>query len=417
MKPRARLLAGISVFWFGLSMLFDGLNALVIPDQLLEFTGERHKATLLGLITFIGIAIGMLVQPVAGAISDRLRIRRGRRDVIVVGAAVILLALVLLDTAWGLAALIGAYILVQFGAGIAQAAQQGFIPDVVPSEQRGIASGLKGLMDLMGAMLGFVVLGALLSDGGTRSALVAIAAVVLFTLVITVVLVRERPLQVPAPVRRLSLPEIFRVDLQRHRFFAILVGSRFLFLLGTYAVGRFFLYYVTDRLGLDPDRAPEQAGVILGALALTTGVAAVPAGWAADRVGRIPIMVAGALVSAFGVILLIPASSNMAILLGGVLMALGSAGFAAANWAFTADLVPANEAARFMGIANFGTAGAAAATGLFGPLMDASEYVVDGAGYPVLFAAASVAMISSALVLKLVNTEQVRQGQPGLVGD
>jgi hypothetical protein len=42
---------------------------------------------------------------------------------------------------------------------------------------------------------------------------------------------------------------------------------------------------------------------------------------------------------------------------------------------------------------------------------------VDGAGFPVLFATASAAMVSSALVLRSLHTQQVRQGQPGLVGD
>jgi hypothetical protein len=44
-------------------------------------------------------------------------------------------------------------LLVQVAASVAQAAQQGFIPDVVPPERRGTASGLKGFMDVGGALL------------------------------------------------------------------------------------------------------------------------------------------------------------------------------------------------------------------------------------------------------------------------
>lgn len=399
MIGRLRKLIGISVFWLGLSMLFDGLNTLVLPDQLLHFTDDRQRATALGLLTFVGLGVGVLVQPLAGALSDRLRPRRGRSGVIAAGVGLILASLVLFDAAWSLPALVGAYVMVQVAAAVAQAAQQGFIPDLVPPPQRGTAAGLKGLMDLGGAMVGFVVLGALLGGAGVRPALMAIGVVLVATLVLTFVLVREPKL--PAAVIPVRLPSLdaYRIDLDRHRAFVWLVISRFLFLLGTYAVGRFFLYFITDRLELDSDRAAQQAGALLGVLALLTALTAVPAGWAADRLGRTPVMVAGAVLSAVAVLLLIPANSGPAILLAGGLMAVGSAGFAAANWAYTADLVPAREAARFMGIANVGTGGAAAAAGLLGPLMDLADGVAAGAGYPFLFVACALAFVASAVAL------------------
>ena len=62
--------------------------------------------------------------------------------------------------------------------------------------------------------------------------------------------------------------------------------------------------------------------------------------------------------SAAGVLLLATASYMPVILLSGTLMALGSAAFASVNWALTIDLTPPAEAARFLGLANIGTAGA-----------------------------------------------------------
>src|SRR5436309_13533086 len=90
---RVRMLAGISVFWLALSMLFDGLNTLVLPQQLLGFTDRASRATTLGLLTFAGLLLGMLVQPVAGLVSDRLRPRWGRRGTIALGGLLILLSL------------------------------------------------------------------------------------------------------------------------------------------------------------------------------------------------------------------------------------------------------------------------------------------------------------------------------------
>src|SRR5207248_173215 len=172
-----------------------------------------------------------------------------------------------------------------------------------------------------------------------------------------------------------------------------------LFLLATYAVGRFFLLFVAARLALDPSRAAQEAGTLLAGLALVTVISAPPAGWAADRFGRLPLMLAGAALSAVGVLLLLVAGSAGQILLFGGLMAVGSAAFAGANWALTADLAPPEEAGRFLGLANVGTAGAAAAAGLFGPLVDWTNGVAAGAGFTALFVGSGLTFLASASAL------------------
>jgi Na+/melibiose symporter-like transporter len=301
--------------------------------------------------------------------------------------------------------LILGYLAIQVAASIAQAGQQGLMPDQVPASQTGIASGLKGFMDIGGAMLGFILIGQLLGSGSTVLALGAMGVSLFLIYLLASVLNKEDRYRLQAgserrPARLISLREAFRLDLVRYGSFAWLVASRFLFLLATYIVGRFLLYFVAERLGLSSDQAAEQAGSLLAGLALITVLGSPLAGWAADRLGRVPLMRAGAVLSALGVLLLIKASSAGQILAFGALMSLGSAAFASASWAMTADLAPSGEAARFFGLANFGTAGAAAAAGLFGPLVDWTNRISPGAGYPLLFVVSAFIFLSSVLVLK-----------------
>lgn len=397
---RARLLVGISVFWLALSMLFDGLNTLVLPAYLLGAADETTRATTLGLITFAGLLLGLLVQPIAGAFSDRLRPRWGRRGMIALGVLLTLAALGLLGAARGLALILVGYLLVQAAASVAQAAQQGFIPDLAPPKLRGAAAGLKGFMDLAGAILGFAVLGALLQGQDTGPALLAVAAVLVVTAALALVLVREPRDHAQSSPARVTLGDAFRIDVRRHRTFVQVVAARFLFLLGTYAVGRFLLYFVADRLRLDPGSAAETAGGLLAGLALLTALGGPLAGWASDRFGRVPLMLVGAALSTAGILLLTVASSGALIFVFGSLMALGSAAFASANWALTADVTPEGEGARFFGLANIGTAGAAAVAGLFGPLVDWGNASAPGMGYTALFVVAGLACAASALALR-----------------
>lgn len=399
---RVRQMLGISVFWIALSMLWDGVTNLVLPDHLVAFTSEANRATVLGLVSSVGLLAGMLIQPLAGMFSDRMRHRWGRRGSIALGALAILGSLALFSMTRSVLAVLLGFVVLQMALSAAQAAQQGLIPDLVPRVQRGTAAGLKGLMDLAGSMLGFMLLGWMLSKGTLASALLVGTGVVVLTLLLTIVMVREPKrdgLEQAGPLR-LTLADAFRLDWKSHRAFVWLVIARFLFLLGTFGVGRFLLLFVAYRLGINPARAEDETAALFSVLLLITALASPLAGWLADRLGRVPVMMVGALLSMAGTFLLILAASPWQMVLFGGLMALGSAGFASANWAMTADLAPPGEGARFFALANFGTAGAAAAAGLFGLLVDGANATSPGLGYVSLLIAAGLSMALSALALR-----------------
>jgi MFS family permease len=190
------------------------------------------------------------------------------------------------------------------------------------------------------------------------------------------------------------------LELTQQSAFKRLLLARFLFLLGIYAIGRFLLYFVAQRLGLDPNQAAEQAGTILAALAFVTILASPLTGWLADRIGRLPLMIAGAIFGAISALLLIVARNEVQILLFGSLMSLGSAAFAGGSWAMLADLVPKAESARYFGLANFSTAGSTAAAGMLGPFIDWFERISPGDGYSLLFIVSALAFLASILPLK-----------------
>jgi MFS family permease len=410
MLRRMRLLVGISVFWLALSALSDGVNTLVLPLQLSVYSGANNQATFLGLLTFIGLLVGAFVQPIAGAFSDRIKPLLGRKGFIAIGLLLSLGSLVFFTMAKNIIGIMTSYLAIQVSASIAQAGQQGLLPDLVNEHQRGLASGLKGFMDLTGAMLGFVLLGQLLGSGQSLMAMGAIAALLIFTYIIALLLTPEDRSNKEVVVKTTAIPlrEIFRLDLTRQTDFVRLILSRFLFLLGIYSTGRFLLLFVANRLGLSENQAAEQAGNLLAGLALITILASPFTGWLADRIGRVPLMIAGALLSAISASMLIWAGSANQILLSGGLMSIGSAAFTGGSWALIADWVPKDASARFFGLANFSTAGAAAAAGLFGVLIDGVERVSPGMGFSGLFILAALAFVLSILPLKKFLLKEVK---------
>jgi MFS family permease len=153
-----------------------------------------------------------------------------------------------------------------------------------------------------------------------------------------------------------------------------LIVARFLFLFATYGVGRFLVLLVADRLGRDPGDALGDAAGLLALFTLATAASAVPVGWLADRRPRREIMVAGAVVAAIGIAVLVPPVGLLGLVIGGLFMSFGTAAFVTANWAATTTLVGRDDAGRLMAIANLGTGAAAAAAGVLGPLIDAAGF-------------------------------------------
>ena len=367
-------------------MVADAVPTILLPHRVAVEGGD---ASALGLMALAVLAVAALAQPLAGALSDRI----GRRPIAFAGTTIAVVGLGLLALPGG--AFIGATVTL-VGVSAAQSAQQALLPDRVGPSWRGRAGGLKGLFDVGGAFLGFVVLAAFLAAGRPDLA-IGVLVVALVASVAAGLLLLDRDTDPPTREATQALERGVSSSLYR------IVAARFLFLVGIYGVGRFLLLYIADRGGLSPDAAGAQASGLLALLALTTAVASLPGGWLTDRVGRLLPMTAGGALAAAGIGLLAVASTVDAMVLPGLLMALGSALFGAASWAALTDLAPPDRAGRLLGFANLGTVGAAAAAGLLGLLIDA-------AGFGTALGVAAVASLAGGL-LPVVGAGRVHIGQ------
>jgi MFS family permease len=180
---RRGLLVGVSVLWVPLAFLFDGVTTLVLPLRV------GPEAGTIGAVSFVGLAIGALLQPFAGRLSDLVRTRLDRRGFIVVAAAPAVLGMWLLVGTAGLAAALAGYVLVQAGAAAIQAGQQTLIPEHVMPGRQGRAAGLKVAFDVGGAFVAFSVLGALLAGGELLATGLAITAAVALGIAVLLALV------------------------------------------------------------------------------------------------------------------------------------------------------------------------------------------------------------------------------------
>jgi len=398
----------INIFSLSLMVLWLPLNVLVLPDRVDATTSSALRGTALGLITFFGVGIAAVVQPLAGRMSDLSHLPDIRRPFIVAGVACDVPCLFLLWWAPDVVWLLVAYVLLQVGSNVAQAAFQALIPDLFKPADRGLASGVKNGLTVVGAAVGLIGV-TIIPQGDRKLWVFAFLALGLIAgAVLTVLWVPRVPPLSPvqrqkAAGARQGVGELVQtyVGPLRHSAFGLAVAAQFLFLLGAYAVQRFLRYYLKDRFGLT--HISGSFGVALVAVILVGIAAAVLAGHLSDRVGRRPVLEASVIATVVGLVGFAVAPSLTVVAIAGCLMALGVGAFFAVNWALLSDHIPEGRGARFYGVANIATAGASALAGLFGPIVDLTNAVIPAGTYAITFGLAALISLTSLWPLRRMH--------------
>ena len=398
----------LNAYWLGLSFMWNSIHPILLPAVLLNYVPDAKKNTYLGLLTFAGLIIAMLVQPISGALSDRWRSRFGRRrPLAALGTLFDFVFLSALAWGGGLLWLFIGYVGLQFSSNIAHGPMQGLMPDRVPRSQMGAASSLRTFMDMLSLVLASLLAGRLL-DPITRDPAPVMLVVMSFLAVaasITFFGVREEPTLEWIRTDWKSFLDPFRIDFRQNSSYWWLIAERMLFLLGIYGLQVFAQYYLQDVLRV-PD-PPKQTGDLLAALTITMIILILFAGWLTDKYGAKRILVIGTLVAAGGMLLMLLAIDVRGLTIFGSVLGAGIGLFLTSNWALANSLAPQEEAGKFLGLTNLATAGSAALARLEGPVLDWLNAMWPGAwiGYKGLFIFGAVSMLLSLFFLRRIHVK------------
>jgi Na+/melibiose symporter-like transporter len=399
-----------NTYWVGLSFMWNSLHVILLPVILLRFTPEGMKNTYLGGLTFFGLIIAMVLQPISGAISDNWHSKWGRRrPLILIGTLFDFLFLFLLGWAGGLVWVFIGYLGLQFSSNIAHGPAQGLLPDLIPEDRIGKASGIKNFMDMSGIIVASLVVGNMLGpqNENVNAVLLVIMAVLAVFTAITLIWAKEKPSTGEGPKTAApSLREQLRVDFRGNKPFFWMIGHRLLFLVGIYALQSFIFYYVQDFLQA-PDAA-KTTGNLTATLGVLLVITALAGGWLTDRFGSAAMTITAGVLASIGYLLLLIVHDVNLLTWVGVLIGAGMGFFLTANWALANRLAPRGESGKFMGLTNLATAGAAALARLEGPGIDFFNNASKGAwyGYKGMFIFAAVCTVASLLLLSKIKLQK-----------
>lgn len=377
--------------------------------------------------------------------------------------------------------LLGLVILLMISSNTAHGAQQGLIPDLVPESLRGRASAIKAIMEVpLPLILVAFTIGRMIAAGNLWTAIFVLMGVLILTMVLTMFAPESAPKENPLAlnwepfIRLVSMTALFTlvilgtgwlirllqktlVDLDSIVLESLILGvagvlamsiaigvgviisvrmsigslaastrksfswwvvNRLAYLVGSTNLASFAVFFLQGRLGYAREEAAGPASQMLLFVGVFILLTAFPSGWLADRLGNKPLVAASGIIAVVGTIVTIASPTLSFIYVGAVLVGIATGLFYTANWALGTQLVPPDEAGRYLGISNLAGAGAGAVGAYIGgPIAD--YFTVNfpqtpGLGYVLLFAIYGTMFLLSVLVLRNIqvpNTQIIRPDQ------
>jgi MFS family permease len=348
----------LSIYWLGITTIWGGLDGVVIPRRLEELDPD-FAGRLQAIINSVGVIAPIVVQPTIGVISDHTISRWGRRKpYILIGTFFDVILLFAFATSNSFLAMVAFYFLLQVSSNFAQGPFQGYVPDLVPARQVGMASGFMGSMIVLGRIVGTGVatIGLTVFDS-FFFATIGLGVVEAVTMVVLVSTIDEGT---AAPPRRQSWVRValsaWGTDLLKERSVLWLLAVRALFLGAVAAPLSYAFFYFLRSHDMTTDDATTMVFIGTGIVGISTLLATIPAARISDRVGRRPVIWAATAIGAVGLtgVALAPtAELGIALLIP---FGIATGAFLSVDWALMTDVIPKHTSGRYMGILNVGTA-------------------------------------------------------------
>jgi MFS family permease len=372
---------------------------VLLPEQAQDLD-RASKTLLLSVVMGAGALAALVTNPIAGALSDRTTSRWGRRHPWTVGGAVLgACGLAILAAAPDAVVMMAGWFVAQAGLGVMLATLTAALPDRVPAAQRGALGGLIGISQMLGTVIGALVVTVLVT--GLASGYLACGVLVVLGALAFTLFTPDDVLP-PGLVPRRTVGDTLRklwVSPRRYPDFGWAWSMHFLINLGNALGTLYLLYFLQDGAHYHD---PQTGLLILMAIyGVALAIAGVVCGTASDRSGkRKRYAISAAAIMAVAALVLVISPTWTAALFAAPLLGLGFGTYWSAAPAVLTQVLPAaSDRAKDLGVINVATA-----LPLVVAPMIAGIVLYTWHSYPALFALSGVATVAGGLAVLRIRS-------------
>jgi len=290
--------------------------------------------------------VGSFLQPVTGALSDRARTRWGRRKPFMLLLLPVAVGFLLLMAHPPTPIVVAVFVLGPLLLGMGVIAYEVLLPDTVVEEQRGLANGVNRALGFVGGII-FLILAAQAWQSQQWLVFLFVAAALTLGLAVTLFGVREPP--PPVTLANMPLrwrPSQYLSSVFQYRDATIYILAYFFFWLGLGGITPFVTRFANE----DLDVPQNETFILLLAAMVSTLVAAVPAGWLGDRLGKKLVMSWGLALFSVFVLAGSQAQDMQQVVVLLVLVGLAQAVPTALAYPLFTELIPARRMGELTGL-------------------------------------------------------------------
>ncbi|MGH3714028.1 MAG: MFS transporter [Micromonosporaceae bacterium] len=388
---------------FGWLMPLFAAAQVLLPKQASQISPGNAEAVV-GAVTIVAAVVTIVVNIAVGALSDRTLATRGRRQIWVLGGALVAGGFLATQgfqaTVLGMVAVWG---MVQIGLSSMSAALTAAVPDDVPVTQRATVSSYWSIATSAGPLVGIALVGLVITgviSGYVAMAVFCVLLAVPFGLGTRGIALRreERP---PVSVGSV-LAGIVRP--LKHADFAWAWSGRFFIQLSNALVQVFLWLFLKDRVHVDADIWTFYASGIYTVAAV---LIAIPVGRYSDRtMRRKRLVVISSVLQGVAAVVMIVSPTIPGLIVGAALLGLGWGSYAAVDQALITQVLPHPEdRGKDLGVINIANNLPYVLAGALGGVV-ISGFGRDTLGYPVLFTLSLLAALVAALTVRPIKSVQ-----------
>ncbi|HIM82058.1 MAG TPA: MFS transporter [Dehalococcoidia bacterium] len=398
----------LNAFGVGINGFYLAIDTVVLPVLVLILAPEALKNTYLAALGLSGLLVAGVIQVIVGRLSDRTRSPLGRRVPYLLGGSVLIclgmVGIGLAPTFWLLFAV---WLFIQANINVSYGPYQALIQDLVPGARTGVASAFKILADVVGGVafikistvfMGQYAFGDSIEWLWITLGVLGINLLVAAGITSATVLTRQKK---PGSVSRANgRPAAQSSGL--HSQLTLFLISRWFMVTAVIVFQTYGLFFLRDKVGLE---TPVQA---LGNMVLVVGGAvaagAYLAGWFSDRIGRKPVILAGAAGAALSTATILLAGSTTEVLVIATFIGFSVGALLSSNWALANEMGTAGKEALHMGVVNLATIAGAASAKMLGPGVDLLNRASPASGYSALLIGCAVMFVLGGILLMPLKT-------------